>query len=58
MTFMTCAPEQQIDDNNLRLRVQLFALVFEIRRNSETLRRTLSKISKNSEEKLPVVYFE
>ena len=40
MTFMTRAPEQQIDDNNLRLGVQLFALVTEIRRNCETLRHT------------------
>ena len=55
---MTCAPEQQIDDNNLRLGVRLFSLVTEIQRNYETLRRTLSKISKNSEQQLPVVYFE
>ena len=57
-TFMTCAPEQQIDDNNLRLGVQLFAPVIEIPRNYETFRRALSKVSKNSEQRLPAVYFE
>ena len=48
-----------MDDNNLRLGVQLFALVIEIPRNYETFRRrALSKISKNSEQQLPAVYFE
>lgn len=55
---MTCAPEQQIDDNNIRLTVQMFAPVIEIPRKYETFRRALSKISKNSPEpRLPTVYF-
>ena len=54
---MTCATEQQIDDNNIRLGVQLFAPVIEIPRKYETFRRALSKISKNSEQRLPTVYF-
>ena len=47
---MTCAPEQQIDDNNIRLGVQLSAPVIEIPTKYETFRRALSKISKSSEQ--------